>query len=191
MRGEDGFFGEAGIAAEGSPPHARGRRPPAQRRRRAKRITPACAGKTRRSPPFWGNGQDHPRMRGEDNRLILADLDVVGSPPHARGRPSNEEAFGAGIGITPACAGKTAQETQSRSMYWDHPRMRGEDASVHWPSACPAGITPACAGKTVRFPRESGKIFFSLPVFFCSQPSPLGWFLRWVLGLGSSLWKQH
>ena len=148
MRGEDGFFGEAGIAAEGSPPHARGRRPPAQRRRRAKRITPACAGKTRRSPPFWGNGQDHPRMRGEDNRLILADLDVVGSPPHARGRRGGGR--------------------RGSRLDRDHPRMRGEDDGLFEFDNEPVGspphargrqtsaplalsgdrITPACAGKT-------------------------------------------
>ena len=30
-------------------------------------------------------------------------------------------------GITPACAGKTAVQTGSKSRSKDHPRMRGED----------------------------------------------------------------
>ena len=49
MRGEDGLTAWPGVRVGGSPPHARGRRRverPASHRRR---ITPACAGKTRRA----------------------------------------------------------------------------------------------------------------------------------------------
>ena len=66
MRGEDSPAGFAKSLGNGSPPHARGRRPPAQRRRRAGRITPACAGKTRSAHRESRRRRDHPRMRGED-----------------------------------------------------------------------------------------------------------------------------
>ena len=50
---------------------------------------------------------DHPRMRGEDNRVTSSRYFDFGSPPHARGRL---EEFGREVAtrrITPACAGKT------------------------------------------------------------------------------------
>ena len=88
-------------------------------------------------------------MRGEDNRLILADLDVVGSPPHARGRRGGGR--------------------RGSRLDRDHPRMRGEDDGLfefdNEPVGSPPhargrlhprldlgdrlGITPACAGKTL------------------------------------------
>ena len=47
-------------------------------------------------------------MRGED-RVLEGLLRVQqGSPPHARGRLAAAGQAVAGIGITPACAGKTA-----------------------------------------------------------------------------------
>ena len=66
MRGED----ELSVYAEGgwlgSPPHARGRLAGLRGHDRKVRITPACAGKTRRGPGGPRGLSDHPRMRGED-----------------------------------------------------------------------------------------------------------------------------
>ena len=98
-------------------------------------------------------------MRGEDNRLILADLDVVGSPPHARGRPSNEEAFGAGIGITPACAGKTRTRFWISGLCRDHPRMRGEDISDNPSRIMIAGSPPHARGRQLDSPGNPAKSF--------------------------------
>ena len=73
-----------------------------------------------------------------------------------------------GIGITPACAGKSSRNETCWHRPWDHPcvcrekiempyelllkegsppRVRGKDDPAH-PVAAPAGITPACAGKS-------------------------------------------
>ena len=211
MRGEDPILPRNGRISRGSPPHARGRRRLRRQPDEAQGITPACAGKTKYLAYPFSTMKDHPRMRGEDAGLFGLFWGLGGSPPHARGRRCAPPTWRRRAGITPACAGKTSLVPNHTSLLPDHPRMRGEDiidrafdrldegSPPHargrprrrWHGLTGEGITPACAGKTVRFPRESGKIFFSLPVFFCSQPSPLGWFLRWVLGLGSSLWKQH
>ena len=46
MRGEDLSVAQTTKSVSGSPPHARGRLRRRERRIRARRITPACAGKT-------------------------------------------------------------------------------------------------------------------------------------------------
>ena len=66
MRGEDKCLDSLYWALDGSPPHARGRRPAQQN--------------TARKLP------DHPRMRGEDQVVDGAPVLFTGSPPHARGR---------------------------------------------------------------------------------------------------------
>ena len=154
--------------SRGSPPHARGR--PSQNRTQAcwLGITPACAGKTSRSASRTGLSRDHPRMRGEDSTTASFRRLRSGSPPHARGRRRRWRGLLGGVGITPACAGKTDTTGFPVLSTEDHPRMRGEDMSgidgtlellgspphargrpagrymlTDW-----SGITPACAGKT-------------------------------------------
>ena len=108
MRGEDEMALTTILPVDGSPPHARGRLEVGVHRLRDRRITPACAGKTRvrktRKRILW----DHPRMRGEDQTLRTPSPVTAGSPPHARGRRSQQKALRAAERITPACAGKTS-----------------------------------------------------------------------------------
>ena len=87
MRGEDIGTQLKNGGTSGSPPHARGRRSRLKPVVFLLRITPACAGKTRTTGPDLATTPDHPRMRGEDQRLRLYPLPWAGSPPHARGRP--------------------------------------------------------------------------------------------------------
>ena len=107
MRGEDGNVATAETYGLGSPPHARGRPGIANRQGQAHRITPACAGKTRILGPGSMKGGDHPRMRGEDLRVVVGHVYIKG--------------------ITPACAGKTLKLFPEKITLTDHPRMRGED----------------------------------------------------------------
>ena len=168
MRGEDVFSGAYLLSMMGSPPHARGRRASSAARAWTRRITPACAGKTRRRSPPQPFSTDHPRMRGEDNPGKIKDIIATGSPPHARGRHGQAESGDSGGGITPACAGKTPGIHLIRFPGADHPRMRGEDTTKTSIFTTPPGspphargrpavkpgeiecsrITPACAGKT-------------------------------------------
>ena len=168
MRGED-FVPTRTIEDEcGSPPHARGRRARSACFGRFRGLTPACAGKTSNSPPGPSTTWAHPRMRGEDDTSKNPLRSIVGSPPHARGRLADEKALGAGIGLTPACAGKTPRSCRRRPAARAHPRMRGEDPKAAFTSDAPVGspphargrlpdsyflargawLTPACAGKT-------------------------------------------
>ena len=148
MRGEDfQWFIDIGYP-RGSPPHARGRHLLPIVSLYTLRITPACAGKTCRGFANNSGSSDHPRMRGEDEGVVLVVVVSPGSPPHARGRPQTGGELLEVSRITPACAGKTPDFEGRQWARADHPRMRGEDWS--WPTARrrPGGITPACAGKT-------------------------------------------
>ena len=93
----------------------------------------------------------------------------VGSPPHARGRPTKYKGEHNAHRITPACAGKTCGGCAPIRRPVDHPRMRGEDWLVFVSEQTLCGspphargrrglvgqgpadfwITPACAGKTI------------------------------------------
>ena len=151
MRGEDQYAGVPANRRPGSPPHARGRLRACGRRRRSRRITPACAGKT--------------------FRVLVEGQPPPGSPPHARGRLIPSRLYKRKRRITPACAGKTLLPVVVSGGLKDHPRMRGEDCrsrrrrTTHRGSPPHARgrrrcrirrrrrsrITPACAGKTAGF----------------------------------------
>ena len=191
MRGEDTRKYADETVYDGSPPHARGRLDPEVKAAFHSRITPACAGKTLFECFLFRVIEDHPRMRGEDRPGKGVSGFGQGSPPHARGRPAGEHPRNRAHGITPACAGKTSPKASQTSPAGDHPRMRGEDLVPGVKRAATTGSPPHARGRQLDSPGNPAKSFSSLPVFFCSQPSPLGWFLRWVLGLGSSLWKQR
>src|SRR5690606_22856873 len=85
VRGEHRPGRLADLSAFGSPPRARGTRGLLQLGGDPFRVTPACAGNTRRlryTPPYR---RDHPRVRGE-HAFPLLPLGVgTGSPPRARG----------------------------------------------------------------------------------------------------------
>ena len=88
MRGEDRLSWATYCSGRGSPPHARGRLPYQEIVVNPERITPACAGKTRAGLEKGNKMSDHPRMRGEDAKMLAPSVNGQGSPPHARGRLS-------------------------------------------------------------------------------------------------------
>ena len=169
MRGEDKISALFHSVNSGSPPHARGRLRRSWMLVRFRGITPACAGKTCSPRGRRKTSRDHPRMRGEDERVNFVVRIVHGSPPHARGRLFAGVELHFSCGITPACAGKTCSFKGRQICCRDHPRMRGEDHTVEqyprpgqgspphargrrdadtWRNEL-ARITPACAGKTL------------------------------------------
>ena len=170
MRGEDFECVWPPHAENGSPPHARGRHGEDSRRTRFRRITPACAGKTRVSRRFITPGRDHPRMRGEDSKRAMAISTNLGSPPHARGRHRCDQECAVGHGITPACAGKTRgvlprfarrrgspphargrSLPEKKSLFNARitPRMRGEDFGNAGDTSNPNGSPPHARGRPV------------------------------------------
>ena len=50
----------------------------------------------------------------------------VGSPPRMRGKAAIPARRVPAAGITPAYAGKRAEEAEEDKMSWDHPRVCGE-----------------------------------------------------------------
>ena len=75
-----------------------------------RRITPAYAGKRPGKTCFPGFPWDHPRLCGEKISRTDAFFISTGSPPPMRGKVVLSAVFAAGVGITPAYAGK--------SKYW-------------------------------------------------------------------------
>ena len=99
------------------------------------RITPACAGKTTGAVIYICDGEDHPRVCGENRAGIMSLALVAGSPPRVRGKQA-EEVFEERIKrITPACAGKTLLIPLRNPRSGDHPRVCGENARVLMVSA--------------------------------------------------------
>ena len=109
MCGENVTQKENATLPPGSPQHVRGKLLIPVSCARFVRITPACAGKTSVSWIRKITRRDHPRMCGENARVVSPVMASVGSPPHVRGKPWNGYLGGTEAGITPACAGKTEQ----------------------------------------------------------------------------------
>ena len=135
---------------------------------RARRITPAYAGKRRACWWTHRRTRDHPRVCGEKSKTKDTAAYTPGSPPHVRGKAGRLRGLQAGEGITPACAGKSTLRRYRIKKQRDHPRMCGEKRDC---SQCvvthlgspphvrgkvmallgtfgPVRITPACAGKS-------------------------------------------
>ena len=132
------------------------------------RITPACAGKTVPGLCSLFQSWDHPRVCGENEKMMADVLGEKGSPPRVRGKPSFQDTDSKEVRITPACAGKTRRRSAGESPDKDHPRVCGENKrrwakrarrtgspprvrgkhNVRPAVHVPHRITPACAGKT-------------------------------------------
>ena len=157
MRGEDLHVAENDGGVRGSPPHARGRLGNTHSLRSCQRITPACAGKTTTHLAGATGRRDHPRMRGEDRERSTLSARCRGSPPHARGRPSQLRRLAFSCRITPACAGKTRTSPYPQLFgNGSPPHARGRHKRFD-PGGHVLRITPACAGKTAFFKTVIGK----------------------------------
>ena len=115
--------------------------------RRFARITPAYAGKRCRSPAFRSMPWDHPRMCGEKKKAEEMGATTKGSPPRMRGKGVGAARIGCGVGITPACAGKSRCPLGHHPRLRDHPRMCGEKTAFTSESELSAGSPPRMRGK--------------------------------------------
>ena len=73
-------------ANAGSPPHTRGKADSIYGKSQAPRITPAYAGKRELRTGHAVATEDHPRIRGEKDLVIIFKALSQGSPPHTRGK---------------------------------------------------------------------------------------------------------
>ena len=169
MRGEHSPSSSRRSFSTGSSPHARGARHRAPGPDPLAGIIPACAGSTRLRLRHSNRRWDHPRMRGEHARPAFRPSRSLGSSPHARGAPGENERFHSNLRIIPACAGSTPAPPRRGWPGGDHPRMRGEHLVAPFPTswfrgssphargapgprtvpATTTGIIPACAGSTL------------------------------------------
>ena len=126
MGGEKGFQMAQVQLKLGSPPHGRGKGSLCFCILVCFGITPAWAGKSLVCYTSGMKKQDHPRMGGEKHGAPASLMWSAGSPPHGRGKVYLGPQLGAGYGITPAWAGKSAQPSGPGRYAQDHPRMGGE-----------------------------------------------------------------
>ena len=155
------------LAPLGSPPRVRGKARTPRRGHPPLGITPACAGKRLLRQLRHITSRDHPRVCGEKLRFRAVTGSQLGSPPRVRGKGHTDTPVVRDIGITPACAGKSAPWAVRPTSHRDHPRVCGEkrarDSTAYNAGGSPprvrgkdgahsrfhldCGITPACAGK--------------------------------------------
>ena len=74
--------------------------------------------------------KDHPRTCGEKHIFQHSIGEVVGSPPHMRGKVCDAHAYTDGSWITPAHAGKSGWDDVIKEESRDHPRTCGEKLTV-------------------------------------------------------------
>ena len=119
-------------------------------------ITPACAGKRCLHRFCKGISKDHPRVCGEKSRCWLDLEPPTGSPPRMRGKGLGASKGCDGVGITPACAGKSASHGCGSRGWRDHPRVCGEKVSAIHRESASLGSPPRMRGKVT-----SGMLFLA------------------------------
>ena len=154
----------------GSPPRVRGEAVFKPGHVPGARITPACAGRSRKRAARGLAGPDHPRVRGEKFMVAKKRDFVNGSPPRARGEVAQSQREEKIKRITPVCAGRSFTLLWVRKQSTDHPSVRGEKAGCSidvyrhegspprargevirpFSGRCRPRITPACAGRRKR-----------------------------------------
>ena len=152
--GENSHAMKARLFPPGSPPQVRGKPFIVDGSPWKVRITPAGAGKTKKLRMIPFICEDHPRRCGENEKERHASVEIDGSPPQVRGKPSKcccETLRGR---ITPAGAGKTPLSVRVLFVSQDHPRRCGENKVITFEQLNNAGSPPQVRGKQGR---ESAK----------------------------------
>ena len=126
IRGEHSTYKIGTLKATGSSPHTRGAPFLPAVRPSDVGIIPAYAGSTRRNAISSYSRRDHPRIRGEHEKVFVTDPVDGGSSPHTRGAHQNRRGLARQRGIIPAYAGSTTVAQSASGHGSDHPRIRGE-----------------------------------------------------------------
>ena len=162
-------------SGNGSPPRVRGEGASLGDVPRAKRITPACAGRRVADKRIMRIPPDHPRVCGEKTTPTPNERECPGSPPRVRGEVRRNRKSSSSPRITPACAGRRTIRCRKSRTGQDHPRVCGEkrlfrtwalrlrgspprvrgEAAQRRRNPLPRGITPACAGRSLQRRRKS------------------------------------
>ena len=132
---------------QGSPPRVRGKESNAKTGQKARRITPACAGKRATPSKNPHPGGDHPRVCGEKYTCAAVRACRLGSPPRVRGKVARRGLAFSGFGITPAYAGKRRRLPSRPRPRKDHPRVCGEKLTNTLNTVSVVGSPPRMRGK--------------------------------------------
>ena len=124
--GEKVMGGAGTTAAQGSPPHRRGKGGTDRSGDLRHGFTPAQAGKSCSDCRCFNRRWDHPCTGGEKIVETIADLLLMGSPPHRRGKVNGRHTPLMIMRITPAQAGKRYYVDPQVGVNRDHPRAGGE-----------------------------------------------------------------
>ena len=129
IRGEHWSLRRSSFQISGSSPHTRGAHGVGPVGVRAARIIPAYAGSTSHGTGWAAPATDHPRIRGEHDQMIVAELEPLGSSPHTRGARGVDGDESIVVRDHPRIRGEhmTTYLTLSFEKL-DHPRIRGEHA---------------------------------------------------------------
>ena len=95
----------------GSPPLTRGKAASSSLKPYSFRITPAYAGKSKSANVRQLVLRDHPRLRGEKDRVKAVHAGTKGSPPLTRGKVFQVAENSSAVRITPAYAGKRLKKS--------------------------------------------------------------------------------
>ena len=101
----------------GSSPRMRGTQSCPQSAISTRGIIPAYAGNTRRTRYWQMHGRDHPRVCGEHTGIKVGGMMGEGSSPRMRGTRFRVGNTWRVVGIIPAYAGNTEQETDGCSVF--------------------------------------------------------------------------
>ena len=129
-RGENQIYDLGYYRERGSSPLTRGKLAAVAKVLIRRGLIPAHAGKTRAAFWYTSSQAAHPRSRGENSRLLSAQLGRRGSSPLTRGKRWSTQRQRRQAGLIPAHAGKTAPRRQRSLPGAAHPRSRGEN---DWP----------------------------------------------------------
>ena len=146
-RGENWSPSRKITAAFGSSPLTRGKLRAHRSRVPGAGLIPAHAGKTGRTHPCPSQHAAHPRSRGENHHDCDCEIVPAGSSPLTRGKPGLVIMLGWLVGLIPAHAGKTPDDTSIRTCVPAHPRSRGENPRLVSRSRIHRGSSPLTRGK--------------------------------------------
>ena len=147
VRGDDGMADYLLAGDGGTPPRARGRLEVTLEHMDGPRNTPACAGTTASAARSARSRWEHPRVRGDDNKIAVYLRWYQGTPPRARGRLRLELGHGVAERNTPACAGTTVSNRAGASGSGEHPRVRGDDQRGDLLAKVDRGTPPRARGR--------------------------------------------
>ena len=151
-RAENDGTCRSGSLRMGSSPLTRGKHSLRSGDRRAHRLIPAHAGKTRAIALYSCSSRAHPRSRGENAFSEIVGIEMSGSSPLTRGKHLQPVPRSPLPGLIPAHAGKTLISARSPFAARAHPRSRGENKDTRHASGTFQGSSPLTRGKPATHP---------------------------------------